>query len=134
MHEKRQNNSPFKQRILQFVESQKLSKREFYKKTGISRGTLENSTGLTEETMAKFIAAFPDINPSWLINGNGEMIITFEPESLKNLSIDLLTKLLKDKDARIEELNIEIGKLREQMSNIKKYPKDIPKLDIAAES
>lgn len=72
MQEKEQNISPVKQRILQFVDELGISKREFYAKTNISRGTLESKTGITEDTLAKFTQTFPDISLEWLLLGNGE--------------------------------------------------------------
>jgi len=69
-----QNISPIKQRILQYIDILNISKRDFYAKTGISRGTLESPTGITEETVAKFIVFYPEINPSWLLTGNGGML------------------------------------------------------------
>ena len=41
MQEKEQKISPIKQRILQFADNLNISKREFYAKIGVSRGTLE---------------------------------------------------------------------------------------------
>ncbi len=72
MQEKEQKKSPIKQRILQFADSLNISKRDFYKKIGVSRGTLEATTGITEDIMAKFIAAYPDVSVDWLILGIGE--------------------------------------------------------------
>lgn len=74
MQERIQNNSPIKQRILYFVDTLGISKRDFYTKTGISRGTLESNTGITEETIAKLIAIYPNINSSWLLIGEGEVL------------------------------------------------------------
>lgn len=74
MQEKLQKLSPIKQRILKLIDYLEISKREFYAKTGISRGTLESSTGITEETMAKVFAVYRNINPEWLLTGKGEMI------------------------------------------------------------
>lgn len=74
MQEKMQHISPIKQRILQFFETLNISKRDFYTRLGISRGTLESNTGITEDVMAKFIATFPDISIDWLIFGTGSMI------------------------------------------------------------
>jgi phage repressor protein C with HTH and peptisase S24 domain len=71
VQEKIQNISPIKQRILQFVENLHISKREFCDKTGISRGTLESHTGITEETITKFFATYPTIDPTWLFTGKG---------------------------------------------------------------
>lgn len=69
MQEKMQNISPIKKRILQFIDTMNISRREFYTKTGISRGTLESNTGITEETMAKLIAIYPEIDIIYMYTG-----------------------------------------------------------------
>nr|WP_304422386.1 S24 family peptidase [Paramuribaculum intestinale] len=74
MQAKVQNISPIKQRILKFAGTLGVSKRDFYKSIGVSRGTLESKTGITEEVMAKFIAAYPQISIEWLMTGKGGMI------------------------------------------------------------
>lgn len=74
MQEKIQNISPVKQRILQFVEYLNITKRDFYKKTGISRGTLESNTGITESTLAKLFATYPILNKNWVNDGSGSML------------------------------------------------------------
>ena len=71
MQEKEQKISPIKQRILQYADSLGISKREFYAKIGVSRGTLESKTGITEDILAKFIATYPNISLDWLITGDG---------------------------------------------------------------
>lgn len=58
---------------MKFADTLSISKREFYKKTGISRGTLESSTGITEDTLAKVVATFKDLSPEWILTGEGEM-------------------------------------------------------------
>ena len=73
MQEKEQKISPIKERILQFVDTLGISKRDFYKIIDVSRGTLESKTGITEDVLAKFIAKYPDINLNWLISGDGNM-------------------------------------------------------------
>lgn len=75
MQEKEQKISPIKQRILQFADTLKISKREFYFRIGVSRGTLESKTGITEDVLAKFIAAFPDVSIDWLMQGKGDMFV-----------------------------------------------------------
>ena len=76
MQTKVQRISPVKQRILEFAATLRISKREFYAKIDVSRGTLESKTGITEDVVAKFIAIYPEVNVEWLITGNGEMIKT----------------------------------------------------------
>lgn len=75
MQEKKQNISPLKQKISQYVKYLGVSKREFYLKTGISRGTLENHTGITEDTLTKFLKTYPEINTDWLFKDEGSMLV-----------------------------------------------------------
>lgn len=74
MQEKEQKISPIKSRILQFVDTLGISKRDFYKTIEVSRGTLESKTGITEDVVTKFIANYPKVNIVWLMTGKGEMI------------------------------------------------------------
>lgn len=76
MQEVQQIISPIKQRILSFVDTLGVSKREFYAEVGISRGTLESKTGITEDVLTKFIARYPDVSIEWLIHGRGPMLKT----------------------------------------------------------
>lgn len=74
MQEKGQKISPIKQRILYFAESLGVSKREFYTLIGVSRGTLESKTGITEDVITKFLSKFPQVNTEWLMTGDGEIL------------------------------------------------------------
>lgn len=61
---------------MSFAETLGISKREFYNIIGVSRGTLESGTGITEDTMTKFFAKFPQVSPVWLLTGQGEMLLS----------------------------------------------------------
>ncbi len=69
-----QNKSPIKQNILQFINYKGISKYNFYKKTLITRGILDQDNGISEENITKFLVYFTEINPEWLITGKGEML------------------------------------------------------------
>lgn len=84
MQEKEQNISPVKRRILEFARSLGCSKRDFYKKIGVSRGTLESKTGITEDVLAKFIATFPEVSIKWLWSGEGPMYLSAMQENEQN--------------------------------------------------
>ena len=70
-----QNNSSIKQRILQYIDSQNISKRQFYIKTGIANGVLDKKTGLAEDNILRLISTFPNINSIWLLTGKGTMLL-----------------------------------------------------------
>ena len=98
MDKKEQKISPIKQRILYFADTLGISKREFYTKIGVSRGTLESNTGITEDILAKFIAIFPEIDLYWLILGEGNM---YRASSVMNEASppdrDEVVRLLREK-------------------------------------
>ena len=74
MQDKEQNISPIKQRILSFAGTLGISKRDFYAKIGVSRGTLESKTGITEDVVTKFFATYPEVSIEWLMTGVGDML------------------------------------------------------------
>lgn len=74
MQENKHNKSLIKRNILKYLNIIGVSKYEFYKNAGMSRGTLDNTSGLTEENILKFFAYAPDVRPEWLLTGKGEML------------------------------------------------------------
>lgn len=87
MQETNQNKSLFKRNILKYLQYKGVSKYEFYKFSGISRGTLDNASGLGEENIAKFLAYAQDVNYEWLLTGKGEMLKK-SPENGGNYNLD----------------------------------------------
>ncbi len=76
MQEKSLKKSIVKQNILQVVEKEKITKYEFYKKTRITRGVLDQNNGMSEDNIARFLACYPEIDANWLITGEGSMYRT----------------------------------------------------------
>ena len=122
MHEKIQKFSPIKKRILQFVDYLNISKREFYAKTGISRGTLDNNSGITEDILTKIFANFSEISPLWLITGEGSMLISEKihhadkisagsPKDDKNPAQNNTTDMISHHDADVSILTNKIEML-----------------------
>jgi hypothetical protein len=123
MQEEKQNISPIKQRILQFVEDLGISKRDFYSFTGISRGTLESKTGITEDTLTKLFAAYPDLSPVWVFTGGGEKLQQHQNEMIREITNenieDKLLNVIAKKDAEIRNLAEEVGKLKQEVVQLK---------------
>ena len=76
MQEKSLKKSVVKQNILQIIEIEMITKYEFYKKTRITRGVLDQNNGMSEDNIARFLACYPDIDANWLITGEGSMYRT----------------------------------------------------------
>lgn len=91
MQENKRENSIFKERIIEYLDKMDISKYECYKNTGMSRSVLSQSNGMTEDNLLKFLAYYKDINPVWLITGEGNMLkeeaeVTPQEEKLKIVS------------------------------------------------
>ena len=117
MQEKEQRISPIKQRILQFADNLNISKREFYAKIGVSRGTLESKTGITEDVLAKFIATFPDVSIEWLMQGKGRMKV--DKEVVDNVATDTTVGMILHRDEQLirenERLKIHVEELERKL-------------------
>lgn len=121
MQENEQNISPIKQRILQFVDYLKISKREFYSITGISRGTLDNKSGIDEKTLTKLFATYNIISVEWVILGKGRMLINIDQPknvdliddnidiiNMQKITISSLHKLAETQEKYIKTLENKI--------------------------
>lgn len=67
--------SDVKSRITQFVEHQKISRRQFLLSCGFSESYFHNmSRGLSYEAMDKIKDTYPDLSMPWLVLGEGSML------------------------------------------------------------
>lgn len=69
-------------RIKEFIQYKGLSVRAFEEKIGCSIGVINRciskNTDLTVANLMKIINAYPEINHSWLLTGDGSMIFSFK--------------------------------------------------------
>jgi hypothetical protein len=64
-----------RERIIQFVEFKKISKNQFYKETGLSNGFLDKNNHPGADKLEQIIYTYPEINPTWLLTGKGNMLL-----------------------------------------------------------
>lgn len=73
-------------RILKIIEIKNINKNQFYKKTGLSNGFLDKVKDIGASKLEYILNAFPEINPEWLLTGEGEMLRnTIPTKESKNL-------------------------------------------------
>lgn len=66
---------PVKHRIMLFLESKRMSQSRFEKKAGLSNGYVNKLLkSPSVQKMEQIVGAFPDLNPQWLLTGEGEML------------------------------------------------------------
>lgn len=66
-----------KHRIIQLIEQKRITRAVFFKETTIKRGMLDTDKlekSVSDISIAKIFATYPDINLEWLITGEGEML------------------------------------------------------------
>ena len=73
-------------RILQFVELKRISKNKFYKDTGLSNGFLDKNNHPGADKLEQIIYTYPEINPTWLLTGEGDMLLKKEDISLNRFT------------------------------------------------
>ena len=105
------------ERIRQIAEYYGISIRQFEQKISVSDGlihkALARKSGLKQDTLAKILDIFPQINPDWLISGKGEMLRGSVPAAAPDSTLDRLLE-------RIEDLARENGSLQAQIDEYKK--------------
>lgn len=115
------------QRIVQFIEYKKISKYKFYQETGLSNGFLDKGENMGSDKCEKIIYTYPEINPEWLLTGQGAMLkeakpmlpeVKEEPHQTSPDS-DLYYKMYKEEKAENRELIEEIGALKQQIRTLK---------------
>lgn len=122
------------------LEYSKLNGKSFSEKIGLIRpqAIYDIQNGKTQNisvSMAnKIISAFPEVNKSWLLTGEGPMLNT-EPKisssdkesiNLKNneeMTNNMLVSMLYDANQRIKRLEAEIEELKQQQGDAIDSPK-----------
>lgn len=73
--ERQQKKSKVKEKMLAYIKIKEMPKSKFYEQTGISRGTLESNSSVTEEIINKFKTVFPEISIGWLFGETNKMLL-----------------------------------------------------------
>lgn len=123
-----------KARLKHFVKSVNLSEGKFERETGISRGAVSNvGAGLNTTTLDRITAKFPQLNTTWLLKGEGEMIKTEVETNDKIKSVVNQKKKLPDKEIdnkilleKIEDLKEIISLQRKLLNTIEDKKEDQP--------
>ena len=112
-------------RLYEYLESKGVKPTNFEKELGLSNGYLsamkKREADMGETILKKIIDYCRDINPEWLLTGEGPMLRINAPSTLQeskdSRDLDWCRMLLKEKDAKIEEQAKIIGRLEERLES-----------------
>lgn len=134
MQEKLQQNESIKERIIQFVENQRIVKKDFFhniESTSANFRGIQLKSSLSSTTIERIISNYPKLNLYWMITGKGEMIRdnNYEEENIcinkvqepehQNLNYDYERLLAAEKEINLL-LRDKIKMLLETIENLKK--------------
>ena len=83
-----------KQRIIQYLDQNSMSRPAFLKKVGMKRGFLETDKleqSVNEKQFAAIMQACPDLNVEWLITGQGPMTKPQQPADTQIIPPNLVS-------------------------------------------
>lgn len=65
------------QRLTRFITANNLTKKEFERSSGLSNGFVDKAgDSIRSDKVDKILLAYPDINRSWLLTGEGPMLVS----------------------------------------------------------
>lgn len=119
-------------RFYEYLAEKGLKPTTVEKEIGLSNGYLsaqkKRSADMGEGMMLKVIDYFRDINPMWLLTGEGPMLRTeqriqasqLEIQSVSPTDESIIYKMYKEKDLEVKDLMETIGSLKEQIRQLKR--------------
>lgn len=81
------NLPTIKDRILYFAEKKEVSKQDFFRKTGLNYSNFtgkSKDSDLNSKSVGEILLKYPEINPIWLLTGQGEMTTQPSKQIIEN--------------------------------------------------
>lgn len=95
----------FSENISIFLRSQNMSVRAFEQQIGCSNGVISRcinkGTDISSQLVSKIIEIFPNLNPSWLLLGKGEMLNKSSEIDTSNQNMEIISPVPSDKRSRV---------------------------------
>lgn len=114
--------STIKGRVVYLIEYHGDVKERFFEKIGMTYGNFKGpakKTPLNSNAIVNILSIYNDVNPEWLLTGNGEMLRhndspkpTIDTKRLDELNemIEMQRKLIKNLEAEVKRLEKELEK------------------------
>ena len=98
------------ERLKEYIDLKGVTVAAFERSIGMSNASfgksLKQGKGIGSDKLEKILSVYPDINPSWLLTGAGEILLTKSPKNV-----------LKQNEDKFEDINEDKRKLQKTSSN-----------------
>ena len=98
------------ERLKEYIDLKGVTVAAFERSIGMSNASfgksLKQGKGIGSDKLEKILSVYPDINPSWLLTGAGEILLTKTPKNV-----------LKQNEDKFEDINEDKRKLQKTSSN-----------------
>jgi hypothetical protein len=125
-----------RQRVLKFLEYKNISRTKFYRMAHLSNGFLDKEGAMSTANCEKIFEVFPDMNPEWLLTGNGAMVrVKDQQEDTGTNAVEVLVDKLVELTAENALLKRENEVLRTANAGYRdRFSTNKPEENLAAES
>ena len=126
------------ERIKQYIDYKGITPYKFCKDLEVSMGSLNKKGAIGTDKYLKIIKYYTDLNPEWLLTGEGNMFkeetVQEEVPANENELITLLREKVKDKEMIIKEKTKNIELLEERLKELKEQVKQLSRQKVSAPS
>lgn len=98
-------NQTVKERLLAYLSAKGISARKFSLSCGLSENYVVNiKKSIQPEKLEQISSVYPDLNPGWLMTGEGEMLRT-DPGAGAVSDVEALRRRIAELEATVERQN-----------------------------
>ena len=89
------------ERLKEYIDLKGVTVAAFERSIGMSNASfgksLKQGKGIGSDKLEKILSVYPDINPSWLLTGAGEILLTKTPKNVLKQNEDKFEDINEDK-------------------------------------
>lgn len=123
MREKSKKLAGAKGRLIDYLDSERITKAAFYKATSLGNGFLDKNENIGSNNVETIISTYPNLNLEWLITGKGEMKVE------KSGGCAFTEKILEKISDHFQTLGSSIEKVVEQNGEVIKQHYEIVRIN-----
>ena len=123
-------------RLKVFIESKGLSVSAFEKSIGMSNASfgksLKNNGAIGSDKLEKILKEYPEINPEWLLTGQGDMIKN--KLEIQSHEVSMLYNMYNEEKSKVESQAEQIGALKQTIRQLEDKIEGLQSSDAESDS